>query len=112
MENTIKVIIKPEHFRDAAGGYGNDTNKDGTYSPCVLGQALIEMFPDGNIGRVWTEAVSINNTKYRIPSSWGNTGEEFSYEVINDLSRKAKQSLDGIPTTEVILTKISADSDN
>src|SRR5258706_8458747 len=111
MEDIIKVIIKPEHFRDASAGYAHNW-KDGKETPCVLEVALAEMFPEKALW-VGRYKASIHAQRYNIPlEAWGDESGPYSPRIINKLSEKAKGSLDGIPTVEITLTKIPADSDN
>lgn len=131
MEDIIKITIKPEHFRDAPAGYYRNEIKDGEgqhlgFTQCVLEIALKEMFGEDNPIYLGVQQATIwdgeTNQYYRISKwgqTWSATSRDFSSPVyITEVSKQAKISLEGIPTTEVvlekigILKKITADSDN
>lgn len=118
MEDTIKVTIKPEHFRDAPYGYNispmfdPETHQFLGNAQCVLEVSLREVLGEGVIS-VGRYAVQTVEDQYLIPlKEWGDESGSFSPKIINALSKKAKESLDEIPTIEITLTKIPADFDN
>lgn len=92
----IKVTIKPKHFRNA-DEYHSDK--------CPLALALEEMgYEIRHIGR---NKVGLNGTfcSHKIPYEWGN-GDSSSYDgdLIDNIIDRAKVSLKGIPTVELLLT--------
>lgn len=103
-QETLKVEIIPEDFRNAPYGYGAGAGKDG----CVLQQALMRMYPDGYVSvgpfNAFVGALP-NQKRYEINlKEWGGSKAEFDPDLINELSKKAKNSLEGIPTLSLTLT--------
>ena len=109
-QETLKVKILPKHFAAAPYGYCGDK--------CPLGQALMEMFPGGN---VWVGAFScgVGKDQFLIPIRkgsdvngslgillWGGISCKWSMYNITKICDKAKVSLEGIPTKTLTLTKI------
>lgn len=97
--NVIKVDILPEDFAKAPHGYHNNYTEG-----CVMFHALKRYFPDIHV-YVGSQIAQIGIDKYRIPKAWGfNTyPSEFPVKKINELSKQAKESLEGIPTVSLTL---------
>jgi hypothetical protein len=102
----IVVVVKPEHFRDAPNGYHNWDRK-GSVCSCVLEVAAMDMFKYAEI-ETGAHMLRINKDLYNIPcyDMWGGESSKYPISLINELSDRAKISLDGIPTVEVILTRM------
>lgn len=98
--DVIKVDILPEDFAKAPSGYANGTRVD---EGCVLHQALQRMYPEKNI-HISAWALRLDGHRYDIPFyQWGSKDGNFPIERINQLSRQAKESLEGIPTVSLTL---------
>jgi hypothetical protein len=94
---TIEVTVIPEDFRGAPMGY------KAPY--CVLHMTLKRLYPDRAIS-VGSAHVFIGESKYNIDlGQWGigNLIDGFSHWTINELSEKAKKSLEGIPSKTLYL---------
>ena len=102
---TLEISIIPEDFKAAPTGYVHSTNEGG----CVLWQALHRLYP-GTILYVGTMFVEIGGETYTIDNKvWGTYSRlqkdaEYSPDEISELSTKAKESLEGIPTVTLKLT--------
>lgn len=99
--NVITIEIIPEDFRAAPEGFQNGHNDEG----CVLHQALKRMFPDEKI-TVRSFIAIVGEKNYAIPDEWGtfDPADPLSPGNITNLSRAAKESLEGIPTVSLTLT--------
>jgi hypothetical protein len=98
-QEALTVEIKPEDFRDAPTGY--------TRPKCPLENAIQRMYPNSFVYVGHDRAVIgdlPNQIKYGISlKQWGRESTEWSIGIINDLSRRAKESLEGIPTVSLTL---------
>lgn len=94
----MKVTITPKDFANAPNGYtGND---------CPLAQALRRQGMNNlRVGALWVWDEGEDSPKYDIPQSWGFF--TYSIEEINELSSKAKISLEDIPTVELELIEVN-----
>lgn len=102
---TLEVTVTPEDFRDAPNGYLAGVGAQG----CVLQQALRRMFPEEYVvvGHMTaTIGKGIDQKVYSInQQDWGK-GEipgGFSADAINEYSKRAKISLDDIPSKTLYL---------
>lgn len=98
--NVIKVDILPEDFRDAPHGY--------SLPRCPLANALQRMYPNTYIYVDHVKAVIGSlpkQAKYRIDllDSWGGVKAQWPADKITEISVKAKESLEGIPTVSLTL---------
>jgi hypothetical protein len=95
MGNTLLVDITPQDFREAKY----------FVSPwfCPLAIALKKLNPNEEIS-VGPTIADVGLQRYRIRSEWG-VGS-YSIRWIDDVIKRAKESLDGIPTVSVTLELI------
>ncbi len=100
----LEVTVIPEDFAKAPYGYAAGTGDQG----CVLQQALRRIYPDQQYIHVGHDRVCIGalleQRMYSINiDKWGSVIAEFSADRINELSWRAKKSLEGIPTVSLTL---------
>lgn len=100
----LEITILPEDFRAAPKGFQNVE----AYKGCVLWQALKRLYPEEEIIKVGGCTVTLGEDGYFIPHDtiWGSGNAEYPAHKINELSLKAKDSLDGIPTVTMELIQI------
>lgn len=113
MEN-LEVTIIPEDFAKAPYGYHIYKDyEEGPFGGCVLYWALKRIFPEEEKISVGATHAYIKGRAYAIRrSEWGAdvltqeflSPSGFSMQKINELSKKAKESLEGIPTVSLSLT--------
>lgn len=108
----LAVTIIPEDFRNAPNGYLAGFGLKG----CVLQQALMRLYPDQYV-QVSSHSLAIgklpNQKRYRIDTEdWGRGSKPdgFSSYTIDYYSKKAKESLDGIPSKTIYLQEIDQTS--
>lgn len=95
MENTIKVIITPEHFSQATNYIDN----------CPLEVSLKSQLPESTVVSVGASDAFIEDRRYNIPDKWGkHYSSEYTPFTIEDIINKSKISLEDIPTVEFELT--------
>jgi len=98
-QQALTVEIKPEDFRDAPHGY--------SLPRCPLQNALIRMYPDTYIYVGHDTAVIEdlpNQKRYKIDTEkWGSPSGEWPSHTVTEISIKAKESLEGIPTVSLTL---------
>lgn len=107
---TLEVTILPEDFAKAPNGFYSHIDWQGYFTGCVLYWALKRALPEEIID-VGAHSARVGHRSYKINRKmWGwdeITQEErvsnFSMQKINELSRRAKQSLEGIPTVSLSL---------
>jgi hypothetical protein len=99
----LQVTIIPEDFRNAPRGYGAGREEEG----CVLQQALRRMYPNEYV-QVGHDRAFIgkppNQHVYSINiDEWGGIHAKYDADKINELSERAKISLEEIPTVSLTL---------
>lgn len=101
--NVIEVDILPQDFAKSPLGYSNGL---GPEEGCVLYQALKRIYPNKYVF-VSADLLNVDKQIFKIPTrQWGKDSFEFSIGIINELSRQAKKSLEGIPTVSLTLEPI------
>lgn len=100
----LKITIIPEDFRNAPRGYENIS----LFKGCVLWQALKRLYPQEVAIEVGYKKAYIGGKGYFIPveRTWGLDPSDYPAKLITELSQRAKESLEGIPTVELVLTPI------